>query len=155
MATSWLQFDLDERAYALPLDVVAEVLRAQQPRLIPLVPRDVGGILNLRGEPLVVVDGGAVFGGPPIACRHILLLERDDLRIGLRVGHVRRIDRDLAVETGGGETVDEDYPFVCWMNRGGETLGLVDLDGFLERATALLTQSRAHQGGQETCQSAF
>lgn len=156
VATSWLQFDLGERAYALPLDVVAEVLRAQEPRLIPWVPSSVGGILNLRGEPLVVVDGGAVFGlGTRPTCQHILLLEREDLRIGLRVGHVSRIDRDLAVVTGGGETMDEEYPFVRWTNRGGETLGLVDLDGFLERATALLTQSRAHQGGQETCQSAF
>ncbi len=153
---SWLQFDLGERAYAIPLDAVAEVLWAQQPRLIPLVPMSVGGILNLRGEPFVVMEGGAVFGqGRDLRYRHILLLEQGGFRIGLRVGHVSRIDRDLAVSMRGEENVDEEYPFVRWVDRVDETLGLVDLDGFLERATALLTQSRAHQGGQEICQSAF
>ncbi len=208
MATSWLQFDLGERCYAIPLDAVAEVMPAQQPRLIPLVPPSVGGVLNIRGEPLVVMNGGAVFGldasaakaeglgvsgarpskrrgsgarseakpsggGWPAAARgpgparqapgpagslhyrHVLLLERGDSRIGLRVGHVSRIDRDLAVSTGGEENVNEEYPFVREVHRTNGTLGLVDLDGFLERATALLTQSRAHQGGLEPCLSAF
>ena len=218
MATSWLQFDLGERSYAIPLDAVAEVMWAQRPRLIPLVPPDVGGVLNIRGEPLVVMNGGAVFGldagaakaeGPELSgarpCkrrgsgarseakpseggwpaaargpgpagqapgpagqapgparqapgpagslqyRHVLLLARGDSRIGLRVGHVSRIDGDLAVSTGREENVDEEYPFVREVHRADGTLGLVDLDGFLERATALLTQSRAHQGGQEPC----
>ena len=209
MATSWLQFDLGERSYAIPLDAVAEVMWAQQPRLIPLVPPSVGGVLNIRGEPLVVMNGAAVFGldaSAPKACttkseglevsdrqpskrrgsggrsepkpsgggrptgargpgparpagslhyRHVLLLARGDSRIGLRVGHVSRIDRDLAVSTGREENVDEEYPFVREVHRADGTLGLVDLDGFLERATALLTQSRAHQGGQEPCLSAF
>ena len=196
MATSWLQFDLGERSFAIPLDAVAEVMWAQQPRLIPLVPPNVGGVLNIRGEPLVVMNGGAVFGleptqdasaakaaraakaeglsegGSPAAARgpgparqapgpaglhysHVLLLEHGDSRIGLRVGHVSRIDRDRAVWTGREENVNEEYPFVREVHRANGTLGLVDLDGFLERATALLTQSRAHQGGQESCLSAF
>ncbi len=186
MATSWLQFNLGERSYAIPLDAVAEVIWAQQPRLIPLVPPNVGGVLNIRGEPLVVMNGGAVFGldasaakaaraakaeglsdggrratarapGPAggLQYRHVLLLVRGDSKIGLRVGHVSRIDRDLAVSTGREENVDEEYPFVREVHRADGTLGLVDLDGFLERATALLTQSRAHQGGQEPCLSAF
>ena len=156
MATSWLQFDLGERSYAIPLDAVAEVIPAQEPRLVPLVPPSVGGVLNIRGEPLVVMNGGAVFGlEPGLHYRHVLLVERSDSRIGLRVGHVSRIDRDLAVSTGGEENVNEEYPFVREVHRTNGTLGLVDLDGFLERATALLTQSRAHQGGLEPCLSAF
>jgi chemotaxis signal transduction protein len=117
---------------------------------------EVGGILNLRGEPLVVVDGGPLFGhGSDLRYRHVLLLEQGSLRIGLRVGQVSRIDRDLAVVRGGEEDVDQEYPFVRWVKQPDGTLGLVDLFGFLERATALLTQSRAHQGGQEKCQSGF
>ena len=156
MATSWLQFDLGERSYAIPLDAVAEVMRAQRPRLIPLVSPNVGGVLNIRGEPFVVMNGAAVFGlEPGLHYTHVLLLERGDCRIGLRVGHVSRIDRDLSESTGGEENVDKDYPFVREVHRANGTLGLVDLDGFLERATALLTQSRVHQGGQEPCLSAF
>ncbi len=195
MTTSWLQFDLGERSYAIPLDAVAEVMWAQQPRLIPLVSPSIGGVLNIRGEPLVVMNGRAVFGldasaekvegleasgaqpskrreakpsggGWPSAARgpgpagslhyrHVLLFARGDSRIGLRVGRVSRIDGDLAVSTGREENVDEEYPFVREVHRADGTLGLVDLDGFLERATALLTQSRAHQGGQEPCLSAF
>jgi chemotaxis signal transduction protein len=156
VTVSWLQFDLGERAYAIPLDAVAEVMPARRPRLIPLVPMEVGGILNLRGEPLVVVDGGPLFGhGSDLRYRHVLLLEQGSLRIGLRVGQVSRIDRDLAVVRGGEEDVDQEYPFVRWVKQPDGTLGLVDLFGFLERATALLTQSRAHQGGQEKCQSGF
>ncbi len=171
MATSWLQFDLGERSFAIPLDAVAEVMWAQHPHLIPLVPPNVGGVLNIRGEPLVVMNGGAVFGlepaqeaqdasaaeaaGPELHYSHVLLLEHGDSRIGLRVGHVSRIDRDRAVWTGREENVNEEYPFVREVHRANGTLGLVDLDGFLERATALLTQSRAHQGGQESCLSAF
>ena len=100
MATSWLQFDLGERSFAIPLDAVAEVMWAQQPRLIPLVPPNVGGVLNIRGEPLVVMM------------------------------HVSRIDRDRAVWTGREENVNEEYPFVREVHRANGTLGLVDLTGF-------------------------
>src|SRR5258706_14381045 len=98
MAESWLRFEIAEQAYALPLGAVLEVMAAPRPHLIPRVALELGGVVNMRGEPLPAVDGGALLTGrSALGYRHMLMLERGNLRLGVLVGGVQRTERALSL----------------------------------------------------------
>ena len=152
----WLRFRLQGLEYAIPLDAVAEVTPPKRPNLIPLVPLEVGGILNVRGEPLPAVDGCALIGRPgsgEAMPRPALVLEEGKVRVGVLVDHASRIERGLG-EAGLDETFEGEPPpelaFVKWVRHGGERVGLVDAKGWLQLATGLLTQQGGHRG-EEAC----
>jgi chemotaxis signal transduction protein len=58
-----LLIEIDGFRCGLPLDAVREVLPAARVEPLPGAPVPAMGVLNLRGEPLVVVDGAACIGG--------------------------------------------------------------------------------------------
>jgi chemotaxis signal transduction protein len=150
----WLRFEVSGQAYAIPLASVVEVTGAQRPHLIPRIPLEIAGVLNVRGEPLPAVDGGALLTGSPAARhRHVLVLERGELRIGVLVGQVRRIEREIPVSLA--EPGETENALVEWVNQDDSALGLVDPDGLIERATLLLTVERKQLGGQETWHTGF
>ncbi len=150
----WLCFGLAQLDYAIPLDSVSEVTAARVPNFVPFVPLEVGGILNVRGEPLPAVDGHALVGAPGGAGpRHALVLEEGAIRIGLLVDSVSRIERDLR-DAGPDENLDGARPAeregVEWVMHEGQRVGLVDANEWLGLAMALLTR---HEG-EERCLSA-
>jgi purine-binding chemotaxis protein CheW len=55
-AHAWCTFRLDGRLYGVPVDRVQEVLRSAAMTPVPLAPRAVRGLINLRGEIVTVVD---------------------------------------------------------------------------------------------------
>lgn len=57
-----LVVDIDGVRCGLPLDCVREVLPAARVVVLPGAPGSVMGVVNLRGEPVVVVDGGGCIG---------------------------------------------------------------------------------------------
>ncbi len=161
-AGSWLLFRAGERDYALQIDALAEIVAARAPQLIPLVPIEVGGVLNCRGEPLPVVDGGLVLEGRRSgSTRHALVFERDELRLGLLVDHVLRIDRELdpsrltAIEPPPGSRGACD----AWKQTPlGRQLGIVNNESLLSRAVGLLvrnTESKGEQSKEDPCHNAF
>jgi len=153
--TPWLCFEVGGQAYAIPLASVVEVTGAQRPHLIPRISLEIGGVLNVRGEPLPAVDGGALLTGSKAQShRHVLVLERGPLRIGVLVGRVRRIERELPT-TPPGERDASDGALVQWVNQDDSALGLVDPEGLIERATMLLTDQRKQAGGQESWHTGF
>jgi chemotaxis signal transduction protein len=150
----WLRFEVGGQAYALPLSAVVEVTGAHVPYLIPRIPLEIGGVLNVRGEPLPAVDGGAVLTGSPVdAHRYVLVMERGSVRIGVLVGDVRRIERELALSFD--EAGEQSSALVEWVNQDDAALGLVDPEGLFERATLLLTDPRSKTGGQEPWHTGF
>ncbi len=151
--TGWLRFEVAERAYALPLAAIAEVTRASRLHLIPRVPLDVAGIVNFRGEPLPAIDGGAALLGRPLRDhRHLVVLQRDALRLGLLVKQVARIDRELRTSRKAEENEVPELPFVEWVSEGDVALGLVQPEGLIDRAKELLTEQRSEG---EPCHNAF
>ena len=150
----WLRFEIAGQAYAIPLAAVVEVTGAQRLHLIPRIPLEIGGVLNVRGEPLPAVDGGALLTGSRADHhRYVLVLERAGLRIGVLVGQVRRIERELAVTLE--EPGEASAELVEWVNQDDSALGLVDPEGLIERATLLLTDQRKQLGGQEPWHTGF
>lgn len=81
--------------YAIDVETVAEVLPFPSATPLPEASPAVLGLVNLRGEFLTVVDLGRLLGteerendGP---AGYLLVLRRDDARLGLRVDAVDRI----------------------------------------------------------------
>lgn len=154
--TPWLRFRLRDTGYAVPLDAVAEVTGARRPRLAPFVPIELGGVVNVRGEPLVVVNGGALLLGAPAPLgRHAFVLQSGAVRLGVLVDQVTRIERGL------GGTAPElcpppvgapDLAWVRWVARRAARVGLLDPDALVERATDLLTGHGLQ--GEDQCQDA-
>ena len=152
--TPWLRFDLKGQAYAIPLAAIVEVTGAQRLQLIPRIPLAIGGVMNVRGEPLPAVDGGTLLvGSRAESHRQVLVLERGKLRIGLLVGQVRRIELEFAT-THSAER-GEPVALVQWVNQDDAALGLVDPERLIERATMLLTEQRKQLGGQESWHTGF
>ena len=152
--TPWLRFEVKGQAYAIPLASVVEVTGAQRLHLIPRIPLEIGGVLNVRGEPLPALDGGTLLTGSTAQShRQVLVLERGALRLGVLVGQVRRIERELAT-TRPAEQAGADA-LVQWVKQDETALGLVDPEGLIERATMLLTDQRKQLGGQESWHTGF
>lgn len=159
---AWLRFKSGNRDYAMPLEIVAEVTVAHTRRLIPFVPLRVGGVINVKGEPLAAADGGVVLRGKPAGTsHHALVLERGPLRVGLLVDGVQRVERDLDRRAPAKREVEEGSPaapeFVHWSSREGQLIGLLDPDGLLSRVADLLTPRpvAAQQRGDEPWPDAF
>lgn len=53
---AWCTFRLDGKLYGVPVERVQEVLRSAAVTPVPLSPRAVRGLMNLRGEIVTVVD---------------------------------------------------------------------------------------------------
>jgi len=156
--STWLYFRVGGFEYAIPVDAVTEALAARRPHLVPLLPLEIGGVLNIRGEPLPVVDGGAALQNVPCgATRHVLVFERPDMRLGLLVDYITRIHRDfdptrmdlLELADGVGECVE------AWRRSSDVgVLGIVNSDALLARAASLFA-GRSSQMKEEPCPNAF
>jgi len=159
----WVCFRVAGGDYAIRLGAVVEVMAGRAPGLIPLLPLAVGGILNARGEPLAVVDGGTLLGtAPSRSHHHVLVLERGTRRAGVLVDHVLRIERDLerrlADLAHAGDLPADPEVDASWIERRqtreGVEIGLVDSEALFERAMDLLAGAGSHRR-DERCQSAF
>ena len=154
MEVTWLRFEVADQGYALPLGAVVEVMAAPRLHLIPRVALELAGVVNVRGEPLPAVDGGALLTGrSALHHRHMLVLERGSLRMGVLVGGVQRIERALPLVEQ--DEVTHSGELVEWVTEGDKALGLVDPEGLIERGVLLLTELRSRAGGQEPWQSGF
>lgn len=151
----FLLFQVGEQRYLIKLDAVAEIAPASQPRLIPCVPVDLAGVVNVRGEPVPVVDGGAVLQGsrvPPYS--HVLLLEGGGDRVGMLISGVSRIERREPTQPEEPSKEASEAGFVRKAHLPDGEVGVVDIEGLFARAWELLRGASLTRG-ETACQSAF
>lgn len=74
-----LVFEIDDRQFGLPADVVVEVVRAVSPLPVPRTPDAIMGIINLRGKVVPVIDTRALLRMETVPVRHTdhLIIVRD------------------------------------------------------------------------------
>lgn len=95
-------FFISSTRYALPVESVQEILRAPAITAVPLAPRFVKGIFNLRGNILTSVDLARVVGAAPGAGDssgpHVVIRHGTET-VGLaveKVGDVEAVDESRA-----------------------------------------------------------
>jgi purine-binding chemotaxis protein CheW len=150
-----LRFRVGEREYLIPLQAVAEVTPGARPRLIPTVPLALGGVINVRGETVPVLDGATVLQAPPSeGYRHALLLSGDGHRLGLLVSSVSRIERRRPAPPSDAEEPTYGAPFVKRARLREGEVGVIDVPGLVARLQELLRGASMKTGG-DACPNAF
>ncbi len=143
-----LAFTWHGAIYALPIAEVAEVAEVDAFSSVPMLPSDVGGVVNHHGDALPVVFGAALFGAasdgdevasaaPSGAARHLLVLARDPddpSRWGLPVDEVWGLVPGPAVSSPT-EVVADRRPVE------GRLVNVLDPDRLLERAVQVVEGS--------------
>jgi chemotaxis signal transduction protein len=116
--------------HAIELRWVREVVSLGFVTVVPTAPAALGGVCNLHGAILPVLDVGALFGGaagsPPRHGDGALVVEVDGLVCALRVDQV---DHVVSLHETGGEVIDAT----------GRPLRLLEPGRLLRRALALVT----------------
>lgn len=82
-------FAVGDQVYAIDVGQIREIVRWQQVTPLPKAPVLIEGVIDLRGAVIPVVDLGRALGGAPIedvTGARIVILESDELVLGLRVG---------------------------------------------------------------------
>jgi purine-binding chemotaxis protein CheW len=80
-----LSFTLDDKLFGIPLANVKEIVEEKEITPVPLSSDYIEGVMNLRGDPVTVIDLRKKIGfeGSSIS-REIILCLIDDIIIGLR-----------------------------------------------------------------------
>lgn len=108
-AARLLTFEVGGTVFALPIAAVAEVAEVGPIAAVPTLPRSVGGVTNLHGDALPVVERAAllpVSGADLPVPRHLLVLAKspdDASRYGLPVDGIRGL-----VDGEGGTALGDD-----------------------------------------------
>jgi purine-binding chemotaxis protein CheW len=121
-------FYLDELWFGLGVASVQEVLPAPAITPVPLAPRAVAGLVNLRGQIVTAIDLRRRLGlaeHPAVAPLALLVVRHDDALVGLLVTRVGEVVERLE---GGLETapLGELVPAVCQFP--GRLLHVLDVD---------------------------
>jgi chemotaxis signal transduction protein len=153
-----LVFRVAGRDFGVPVSAVSEVTPGGVPRLVPLVPLAVGGILNVRGEPLLAVDAGALlFDRPAGARRHVVVFGDESLRVGILVDHAARMETPGGARPSPAEAEEARAAVpVRWTECADGRVGLVEPEDLIARARKLLAPAALARGqGGESCPTAF
>lgn len=147
-----LTFEVGGAVFALPIAAVAEVAEVGRIAAVPTLPASVGGVTNLHGDALPVVERAALLPvgdaalGPP---RHLLVLAKspdDASRYGLPVDGIRGL-----VDGEGGTALGDDA-IVERRPIEGRVVCVLDPKRLLARAMQVIERSvqgaDATQGGE-------
>ena len=147
-----LAFELAGALYALPIADVAEVADVPAIAAVPMLSREVGGVVNHHGDALPVVYGSALFEGTEASeYEHLLVLARDlddPNRYGLPVDRIHGlVDRPTARRVEPGDVVAERR------SQGGRMMNVLDPQELLERATSVIGKSMTGDGQLQGAES--
>lgn len=142
-AAQYLAFEVHGREMALPLDMIAEIIRPPAITPVPLSPECLPGVFSLRGSVLPVICLRRVAGDRDDIdddAKRILVLNRRP-RLGLRVDRVHRVFNAAVPDSR--ERSDEDDSSISGgsgelMTRGAlqdqsRIIQLLDVDAVLDR----------------------
>jgi purine-binding chemotaxis protein CheW len=130
-----LTFEVDSSPYALPVERVREIVRIRPITPVPRVPREVRGVISLRGEIVEVIDLRLrldLESIEPARSTRIIVVHSENGKVaGILVDAVREVSRvseDSIRPPTGSEAGSVEALYV----RDGEFVSLIDLDRILE-----------------------
>jgi purine-binding chemotaxis protein CheW len=146
---AWCTFRLGDGHYGVALAHVQEVLRPLPVTRLPLAPRSIAGLMNLRGRIVPVVDVRELLGcdAVPDAAGGLVVVQSDDGPVALLVdaiGDVRRAEASAPPSALPAEPARDDGGALVERTLAlpGELLVVLDLDRVLARAFASPVEAR-------------
>jgi purine-binding chemotaxis protein CheW len=136
--TEYLAFVLAGDTYAVQIAYIAEILKPPPVTAVPRAPREVIGVMSVRGRLVTVIDLRRRFRlteQPPDRRTRILLVEAGDEHIGLLVDEVLQVYRLAESEIEPAAVLGGDQPaHIAGIGRPeGALLILIDLKPILTR----------------------
>jgi purine-binding chemotaxis protein CheW len=130
-----LTFEVDSTPYAVPVERVREIVRIRPITPVPRVPKDVRGVISLRGEIVEVIDLRLRLDLPPtnpVRSTRIIVVHTENGKVaGILVDAVREVSR--VSEASIRPSTNSDTGSVeALCVRGDEFVSLMDLDRILE-----------------------
>ncbi|HDQ41093.1 MAG TPA: purine-binding chemotaxis protein CheW [Desulfonatronum sp.] len=86
-------FRLAEQEYALPIDVIQEVIRAVAATRLPSTPAFLAGVVNLRGKVTPLVSLRVLLGIPAGEDKFVVVCRHAGLQLGLQIQAVSTMHR--------------------------------------------------------------
>ncbi len=86
-------FRLADQEYALPIDVIQEVIRAVEATKLPSAPAFLSGVINLRGKVTPLVSLRTLLRLPPDDDKFVVVCRRSGLQLGLQIQAVSTMHR--------------------------------------------------------------
>jgi purine-binding chemotaxis protein CheW len=130
-----LTFEVDSTPYAVPIERVREIIRIRPITPVPRVPKEVRGVISLRGEIVEVIDLRLRLALPPIdpirSTRIIVVHTENGKVAGILVDAVREVSR-VSEDSIRPSTNSDTGSVEALCVRGDEFVSLVDLDRILE-----------------------
>lgn len=130
-----LTLAVGEDVYAVPVERIREIVRLKPITLLPRVPREVLGVVPLRGEIVQVVDLRIRLGldsrGPHARSRIVVLHGEDAKIAGLLVDRVIEVLRVPESELGDPPPGESDL-VVALLVRGEDFVSILDADRVLD-----------------------
>lgn len=131
----WIGFELDGQLYGVPILAVQEVLAQAEIEPVPGTPREVLGVINLRGHIVTVIDLRLRLGLPPAEHAPGPLVVFDGATETLaarvdRVTHVRQIP-DPAIKPSPRAGSAPCAAVLGVVTRGGEFMTLLDVPALM------------------------
>lgn len=86
-------FQMANQEYALPIDVIQEVIRAVTATKLPSAPAFLAGVINLRGKVTPLVSLRTLLGLPPDEDKFVIVCRHAGLQLGLQIQAVSTMHR--------------------------------------------------------------
>jgi purine-binding chemotaxis protein CheW len=122
MKEKYVVFALDDRRFGLPLLHVERIIAAPPLTRLPLSPREVRGVFDLRGDVLPVLDTRALLNLPESDPKVLLVVHAHDRRLALTAD---RVDSIVDFETSEIQTVQAEAGREVQVGKIGEHLALL------------------------------
>lgn len=86
-------FQMANQEYALPIDVIQEVIRAVAATKLPSAPAFLAGVINLRGKVTPLLSLRTLLGLPPGEDNFVIVCRHAGLQLGLQIQAVSTMHR--------------------------------------------------------------
>jgi len=137
----WLVFQLNKEFYTVSMNELYEVAVMTGGAALPNAPRGVMGLINLRGETILLADMGAMLSDracptPDIHQRILIYKDKDGHRTGFLVDKIKDIElvADLAFKTYKAEDKETQQGFVEKVAEvKGKTIARVNIKAMAEQ----------------------
>lgn len=88
----FLHFSTTTQSFLLPLANVRKIISWTTPRMLPLVPDYIRGVIHYEGTIWVVVDLGVILGqAGEDNCGEMVLVKQDEYHLALKIHRTREI----------------------------------------------------------------
>ncbi len=121
-------FTLGEKHYAVNSDQVEEISKMMDSTMVPIAPKHIRGLINLRGNVVALVNLSELLRLKEKECyNNIVIMNKEDEKIGILVTEVKEVlkiqDEDIEKVSGDGKN-----GVVGIIQLGGNLVNYIDLE---------------------------